>query len=85
MKFGETFCGQSADLFISDMILQRYETAMWTTSTTSFLPPANEVRAGYVFTPVCHSVHGRGVSASVHAGIHLQRSRHPQEADTPRK
>ena len=24
---------------------------------------------GYVFTPVCHSVHGRGVSASVHVGI----------------
>ena len=25
-----------------------------------FLPPANEVCEGYVFTPVCHSVHGGG-------------------------
>ena len=24
------------------------------------LPPANEVCEGYVFTPVCHSVHGGG-------------------------
>ena len=24
------------------------------------LPPANVVCEGYVFTPVCHSVHGRG-------------------------
>ena len=32
---------------------------------------------GYVFTPVCHSVH-RGGSASVHAGIHiLPPGRHP--------
>ena len=54
---------------------------------------------GYVFTPVCHSVH-RGDSASVHAGIpHLPRAdprdqaipspeqtpptRHPPGADTP--
>ena len=33
------------------------------------LPFANVVCKGYVFTPVCHSVH-RGVSASVHTGIH---------------
>ena len=33
---------------------------------------------GYVFTPVCHSVHGGG-SASVHAGI----PPHPQGAGTP--
>ena len=26
------------------------------------LPPANEVCESYVFTPVCHSVHGGGVS-----------------------
>ena len=26
-----------------------------------FLPPANEVCEGYVFTRVCHSVHGGGV------------------------
>ena len=35
--------------------------------TTRFLLPANEGCEGYVFTPVCHSVH-RG-SASVHDGI----------------
>ena len=45
-------------------------------TTVRYLPPANEVSEGYVFTPVCHSVH-RGVCASVHAGIH------PQEADNP--
>ena len=28
--------------------------------TNLLLPPANEVCEGYVFTPVCHSVHGRG-------------------------
>ena len=44
----------------------------------TLLPPANEVCKGYVFTSVCHSVHG-GVSASVHAGIHT-----PPGADTPR-
>ena len=27
---------------------------------TLLLPPANEVCAGYVFTRVCHSVHGGG-------------------------
>ena len=26
-----------------------------------FLPPANEVCEGYVFTRVCHSVHGAGL------------------------
>ena len=57
----------------------------------AFLPPANEVCEGYVFTPVCHSVH-RAVSASVHAGIHTPwEQTSPQEqtpatpsADTPR-
>ena len=34
-----------------------------------FLPPANEVCEGYVFTPVCHSVHRGGVTP-VHARIH---------------
>ena len=45
----------------------------------AFLPPANEVCEGYVFTPVRHSAH-RGVSASVHAGIHT-----PLGADTPQE
>ena len=49
------------------------------------LPPANEICEGYVFTPVCQSFCSRGgVSASVHAGIHTPRSRHPWE-QTPRK
>ena len=34
------------------------------------LPPANVVCEGYVFTPVCHSVHRVRVSASVHDGMH---------------
>ena len=33
----------------------------------SFLPPANEVCEGYVFTRVCHSVHGGGRVVSQHA------------------
>ena len=32
------------------------------------LPPANEVCEGYVFTPVCHSVHRGG---GVHGQVHL--------------
>ena len=37
----------------------------------TYLPPANEVCEGYVFTRVCHSVHGGGGSAwqgGVHGG-----------------
>ena len=30
---------------------------LWAFSLITFLPPANEVCEGYVFTPVCHSVH----------------------------
>ena len=45
-----------------------------------------KLRKGYVFTPVCHSVH-KGVSAPVHAGIHNGPGRHPPgqtpRADTP--
>ena len=44
-----------------------------------FLPSANEVCEGYVFTRVFHSFHGGG-SASVHAGIPHFRSRHPPGA-----
>ena len=49
------------------------------------LPPATKLGQGYVFTGVCDSVH-RGVSASVHAGIHTPPgSRQPPPgADTPR-
>ena len=65
------------------------------TSFRLLLPPANEVCEGYVFTCVCHSVHG-GVSASMHAGIPPQeqtplqgadppQSRHPPRADTSRE
>ena len=43
------------------------------------LPPANEVCEGYVFTGVCLSM---GVSAPLHAGIHISSPREP-EADTP--
>ena len=34
------------------------------------LPNYRPLRQANVFTPVCHSHHGGGVSASVHAGIH---------------
>ena len=59
----------------------------------SYLPPANDVCEGYVFTRVCHSVHrGGGLPAPVHVGMHTQlplppetRGRPPlgPEADTP--
>ena len=47
------------------------------------LPPANEVCEGYVFTRVCHSVHGGVESASVHAGIPPPRDQVTPRADTP--
>ena len=60
------------------------------TSFRLLSPPANEVCEGYVFTCVCHSVHG-WVSASMHAGITPQeqtppspRSRPPAEQTPPR-
>ena len=49
------------------------DTPFWTSSSLSwfltarvnlslaYLPPANVVCEGYVFTPVCHSVHGGGM------------------------
>ena len=51
-------------------------------SMSSFLPPANEVCEGYVFTRVCHSVH-RGGSASVHAGIPPWSRPNPPGAEPP--
>ena len=46
----------------------------------------NKVCEGYVFTSICHSVH-RGVSVSVHAGIHTPipgtRGRHLSPEQTP--
>ena len=45
--------------------------------------PTNEVCEGYVFTPVCHSVH-RGVgSAQVHAGMHTPQEQIPQDQTSP--
>ena len=50
-------------------------------SITLYLPPANEVLEGYVFTGVCLSVH-RGVPTPLHAGIHPL-GRHPPSGQTP--
>ena len=36
--------------------------------TLIFLPPANEVCEGYVFTRVCHSVHKGGLQANTRGG-----------------
>ena len=54
------------------------------------LPSAKVICEGYVFTPVCHSVHGvGGVSASMHAGIYTPWADTPPppgklpQADTP--
>ena len=52
-------------------------------SVLPFLPPTNEVCEGYVFTPVCHSVHGGGGSASVNDGIATPPSSPPPGADPP--
>ena len=46
------------------------------------LPPANGVCEGYVFTLVCHSVHGGGVCLSACWDTQPP-SRHPPGADTP--
>ena len=35
-----------------------YRSSFSETSVQPFLPPANKVCGGYVFTRVCHSVHG---------------------------
>ena len=43
---------------------------------------ANEVCEGYVFTRVCHSVHGGG-SAPVHAGMHNPRPWDLRQAPPP--
>ena len=51
-----------------------------TWSKAEYLPPANEVCEGYVFTHVCHSVH-RGGSVPLHTGIHPP----GPEAGTPQK
>ena len=47
-------------------------------TVSTYLPPANEVCEGYVFILVYQSFCSRGVSASVHAGIH------PREQTPPR-
>ena len=48
---------------------------------TKFLPPANEVCEGYVFTRVCHSVHG---GESTWAGTPLGPGTPPGTRYTPR-
>ena len=48
-----------------------------------FYRPQTKLRKGYVFTPVCHSVHG-GMSAPVHAGIHTSPV-HTPPGQTPPK
>ena len=45
--------------------------------------PQRSCGQGNIFTPVCHSVHRGGVSASVHAGIPHPPSRHPLEQTPP--
>ena len=47
--------------------------------STQFLPPANEVCEGYVFTSVCQSFCSQGVSVSVHAGIHTPHPPPPEQ------
>ena len=49
----------------------------------SFLPSANIVCEGYVFTPVCHSVHRGGVCLSACWDTHTQAD--TRWADTPRQ
>ena len=38
-------------------------------TSAEFLPSAIEVCEGYVFTPVCHSVHRGGVQAKAQGGL----------------
>ena len=52
-------------------------------SIRQFLPPANEVCEGYVFTRVCHSVHGEeGVCLSARWNTTPLWSRHPPPEQT---
>ena len=69
-----TLCGQSIHFPICPLLLIHF--------MHFFYRPQRSCE-GYVFTGVCLSTRGVGVSASVHAGIPLPKSRHPQEADTP--
>ena len=69
-----TLCGQSIHFPICPLLLIHF--------MHFFYRPQRSCE-GYVFTGVCLSTRWVGVSASVHAGIPLPKSRHPQEADTP--
>ena len=49
-------------------------------SSTDFYRPETKLRKGYVFTPVCHSVHRGGCLPQCMLGYTP-----PQEADTPQE
>ena len=51
---------------------------MWPNLVAIFLPPANIVCEGYVFTCLCHSVHGGGLVSPLEADT-------PPGADTPQE
>ena len=53
------------------------------THTIYFYRPQTKLRKGYVFTPVCHSVHRRGLSAPVHAGMNTPLGRQPSQCRHP--
>ena len=48
------------------------ENSMACATANAFLPSANEVCEGYVFTHVCHSVHGGGLSSGPYPGVRLR-------------
>ena len=52
-------------------------------TTVVFLLSAMKLGQGNIFTSVCQELCPRGVSASVHAGIHTSPDRHPPGLNTP--
>ena len=68
-------------LFCSQLMTLVWYQSLWN-DIFNFLPSANEVCKGYVFTPVCESFCSWGGSAPVHTEMHPWQIYTPQ-ADTP--
>ena len=50
-------CSPETELLVSSSSSNRIQACSAESNRKKYLPPANEVYEGYVFTPVCHSVH----------------------------
>ena len=82
MKNDLVFCYVGVVTLLKKIIAWNLSVGVDFDTSLEFLPPANEVCEGYVFTPVCHSVHRRAVCLSA-CWDTPPGSRHPLGADTP--